>query len=54
MKKIILLIILVLSVSHVHSADYVLKPHEKNDTLTFESDAKLEFIVGKTNTIDDG
>ncbi len=48
MQKYLLFLFLLIFVSQVESADYVLKPVEKLDTLEFESDAKLEFIVGKT------
>lgn len=51
MKKLSLIFsILLLSLS-VQASDYILKPELKLDTVLFESDAKLEFIAGKTNTI---
>ncbi len=52
MIKSVLFLLLVLSVSQVQSAEFQLKPSEKKDTVFFESDAKLEFIAGKTTDIE--
>ncbi len=51
MKKLSLIFSIFLLSSSVQAADFVLKPNLKLDTVLFESDAKLEFITGRTNAI---
>lgn len=46
-----ILFFILFSASSVFSSQYVLQPEKKQDTVFFESDAKLEFIEGTTNDI---
>ena len=52
MKKYLLIFIIMVSTVSTQASDYILKPQYKLDSVIFESDAKLEFIAGKTNNID--
>ena len=51
MKKYFLFLLFCV-VAQTHATEFVLKPELKKDTVLFESDAKLEFIEGKTNAIE--